>query len=77
MNWLMPIRNTLSGIWKVVSSIFSDTKETIASIVMMVVYKGTIEGTAITTINWLNNMITIGMFIIIWYGVLKILINTL
>jgi hypothetical protein len=42
---------------------------------MMVVYKGAVEGTPITAIAWLNSMITIGMFIIIWYGVLKILVN--
>jgi hypothetical protein len=42
---------------------------------MMVVYKGAVDGTAITAIGWLDTMITVGMFIIIWYGVVKILVN--
>lgn len=62
---------------KVVGNVFSDLKETVAGIVMMIVYKGTIEGTPITNVEFINVLITVGMFIIIWYGVIKIFANVI
>lgn len=63
--------------WEWTINIFSDVKEGLAGITMAILYRGTIEGSEITNIQILNGLISMGMFIIIWYGVMKIIINTL